>query len=152
MKKNIWIGLMALFLGSFSIFAQSDRNLTAEDAISYINVKIKGIAQIRNNRGLMLIDFYNKGKVIRTDKVAFSELNADNVDYMPDEKAIVIKCTAKDCIERDITIPRTHGQFSRISISGDFDAKTQMGLIHAFEHLLLLFKDPSYKSNKPFER
>ncbi len=154
MKKSYHFLLVALFFSSFTLsgIAQTTKNLTVDDAISYINEKIAGIAKIKNVRGEMYIDFYEKGKVIRNDRVPFEDLNGDNVDYAPDEKAILLKCAAKDCIERVIFVPKTRGQFSRISIPIDCDKKTQMGLIHAFEHLLLSFKDPKYKSNKPFER
>ncbi len=151
MKKIAIFCLLSILLFALPGYSQNP-DLTAEDAIRYINEKIKGIAEIKNEKGIMVIQFYEKGKINRTDKVSFAKLNPESVEYFPEEKAIVLKCIQKDCIERRIINPKTAGQFSRISIFGTFDAKTQMGLIHAFEHLLMLFYDLSYKSNKPFER
>ncbi len=155
MKKSICFGLITFLFGI--LFASAEKsnipaNLTATDAINYINGKIKGTAQIKDNRGLMCVDFFDKGKVIRTDMVSFSDLDADQVSYLNDEKAIVVKCEAKECIDRKILVPKSRGRFSRISIQGDFDEKTQQGLVHAFQHLILLFRDPKYKSSQPFER
>ena len=151
MKKIATFWLIALLLSALTGFSQNP-DLTAEDAIRYINEKLKGIAEVKNDKGTMVIQFYEKGKINRTDKVPFKMLNPESVEYFPEEKAIVLKCIQKECIDRKIIIPRTSGQFSRISIFGTFDAKTQLGLVHAFEHLLMLFYDLSYKSNKPFER
>jgi len=140
-----------LILGIASpIFAQKD-NISTDETIAYINSKIKGVATVKNEKGMLVVEFYEKGKVNRVDKVPIDALNPENVEYLPTEKTVVIRCTRNECIDRKIEYPKTRGQFSRISFSGDYDAKTQKGLVNAFEHLIMMFHDNKYKSNKPFE-
>ncbi len=151
MKNIASVCCIFMFLNVASLVAQEEATITVAETFSYINAKLEGTAELSNARGDLIVQFFRDGKVNRTDIVPFRELNPDNVDYFPDEKALVIKCIGGKCINRDIKIPKTHGQFARISFVGDFDAKTQMGLIKAFEHLIMSFHNSKYRNNTPFE-
>jgi hypothetical protein len=151
MKKSTCL-LFAIILLMFSpVFGQEKDNISPDETIAYINSKLTGIAKLSNERGLLIVEFYKNGKVNRTDKVPIEALNPENVEYIADEKALVVRCIANDCIDRKIEIPKTRGQFSRMSFAGEYDAKAQVGLVKAFEHLIMMFRDRKYKSNKPFE-
>lgn len=151
MKNTLYILVIPLILSSSGIQAQNKDNISAEETVAYINGKVQGIAQLKINRGQLVVEFFRNGKVNRVDRVPVEALNPDDVDYLADEKAIVVRCIAQECIQRKVEQPKTIGNFSRLSFTGDFDEKTQKGLIKAFEHLILLFRDNKYKNNTPFE-
>ena len=150
-KKNACKILIFLIFIINSSFAQTRETISVEETLKYINTKLSGLVTVADNRGELIVKFYENGNLNRTDKVPIEDLNAQAIDYLADEKAIVLKCIHKDCIDRRLVTPKLHSQFSRISISGNFDSKTQSGLIKAFEHLLLTFQDPKYKNLTPFE-
>lgn len=148
--KKMYHFLCAMLLLSQVLVAQKD-NISDAETIKYINDKLKGSYLLKNKKGELTIEVYKNGKVNRTDIVPFESLNPENVEYLPDEKGVVVRCISEECIDRKILVPKTRGQFSRISFVGEFDAKTQKGLVNAFEHLIRLFHDKKYKSTKPFE-
>ena len=143
---------VALFLAVSPVLAQEKDNISSEETIKYINSKLTGIADVSNNKGDLIVEFYKNGKVNRVDRVGIVKLNPENVEYIADEKALVVRCIADECIDRRIEIPRTKGYFSRISFAGDFDEKSQKGLVKAFEHLIMIYRERKYKNNTPFEQ
>jgi len=151
MKKTACLYFTTIVLGLSSVFAQEKDNISAEETIDYINSKITGIAKLENVKGLLLVEFYKNGKANRVDRVNIDKLNPENIEYIADEKALVVRCIADDCIDRRIEVPKTIGQFSRMSFKGEYDAKAQTGLVKAFEHLIMLYRDRKYKNNTPFE-
>lgn len=150
MKKRFLLYCVMLAV-TLTVFGQEKDNISPDETLKYINGKLEGFAQLRNERGLLVVEFFKKGKVNRVDRVPIQQLNPDNVEYIADEKAIIIRCIVDNCIDRKIEIPKSRGQFSRISFVGEFDAKTQVGLVKAFEHLINMFRDRNYKNNTPFE-
>lgn len=152
MKKTAYIYFAALLFAVSPIFAQEKDNISSEETINYINGKLKGIAQLTNERGTLVIEFFKNEKVNRVDRVPIVKLNPDNVEYIADEKALVLRCIADECIDRRIEIPKTKGYFSRISFAGDFDGKSQKGLVKAFEHLIMIYREKKYRNNTPFEQ
>ena len=151
MKKAIFSIFFSLLFGLSGIVTAQKDNISSEETLNYINGKFQGNYVLKNKRGVLVIEVYKDGKINRTDEVAIEDLNPENVYYAPDEKAIVVRCIANDCISRKTVVPKTKGQFSRINFAGEFDKKTQNGLLNAFEHLIRTFQDNKYKSLKPFE-
>ena len=131
-------------------FAQKD-NISVDETLAYINGKLNGNYVLKNKMGELEIKVFKDGKLSRVDYVALEDLNPENVYYSDDEKAIIVRCTGTNCVQRKTVMPVTKGQFSRINFVGEFDKKTQTGLFNAFEHLIRMFQDRKYKSNKPFE-
>lgn len=152
MKKSAYMYFAALLFAVSPVLGQEKDNISSEETINYINGKLKGIAQLTNERGTLVIEFYKNEKVNRVDRVPIIKLNPDNVEYIAEEKALVVRCIADECIDRRIEIPRTKGYFSRISFAGDFDEKSQKGMIKAFEHLIMIYREKKYRNNTPFEQ
>lgn len=151
MKKRTCMYFVIMLLGIYNAFSQEKDNISADETIKYINSKLTGIARMENQRGLLVVEFFKNDKVNRVDRVPIEALNPENVEYIAEEKALVVRCIADNCIDRKIEIPKTKGQFSRMSFAGEFDAKAQKGLVKAFEHLINMYRDRKYKSNTPFE-
>jgi len=154
MKKNASYIVLYLILVVSALMAQPKQKagISADETIQYLNKKFVGAIEIKNDRGDMIVDYFNKGKKIRRDVVAFEQLDPKSIAYLQDEKSFIIRCIADDCINRHIEFPKTHNYYARINFPYNGDSLSMKGIPKAFLHLLMLFQDPQYKSNTPFEK
>ena len=115
-------------------------NITAEQTIEYLNKKLAPVCQIRD------------GTPVREDIVAFEQINPTTVKYSASENGVIIQCLQEErCIKRRMLQNSTHDYFSRILFPVECTPQQQQSLVKAFVHLIMLYHDPGYKSNVPFE-
>ena len=130
----------------------SSDNITSAQTLAYINEKYKGICELKENRGDLVVVFFKNGAPIRQDIVPFEQINPTTVGYIASENAIVIRCLADDkCIQRKNLQSHAKDYFARMIFPLELNPNQQKSMIKAFTHLIMLFHDPGYKSNEPFE-
>lgn len=154
------------FLLNFPLSAQKNgvSGITMEQTVEFLNAKLENNIKLELvKRKQLVINFYKKGNVYKTDKVYLETLDTNNIVYSQEEKMLIIHCLDEKylegslkkfrdgCIEREIPEKDLVGAYARSNIDVGSDKKKIESITKAFIHLFKLAQVEDYSNDIPFE-
>jgi hypothetical protein len=143
--------LFSVLILNYNYLFSQETTLT--ETLSFINHKLNGKCSVDVVNATIIAKFYEKGKMVREDKIKYTwELDIETTNYDAKESTVNIFCREeyKECVSRKMLIRKVVNSYSRVNFEAD--EKDSESLIIAFNHLIKLASDPTYKKFLNFEQ
>jgi len=114
-----------------------------QEILAQINNKLEGNPKVSMKKEFLYVQFTKDGTLYRQDKVLVEELNGDAIEYLAEEKAIVLRCKekAERCFYRQLYLKKRKNYYNRLSIKVEGKESTAPGLIEDFKEFIKLWQD-----------
>ena len=91
----------------------------------------------------LIVKVYKNEELFRRDRVYVTHLNADAIEYLPDEWSIVLRCARKtgDCVDRRLYVHKKRQQYSRLTILIKGNEGVKNELIDNFKKFIMLCQE-----------
>lgn len=113
-----------------------------QESLSKINTMLKGTAEVSMKKENLFVKFTKNGELYRQDKVQIDELNAEKVEYVKDENAVVLRCYTdqEGCVYRQLFLKKRKNYYSRLNIILKGKEKVAAELTKEFKIFINLYQ------------